>query len=211
MGEAYRALAGANARLGSEKLLEIGEKLTAVRKAKGLTQVQAAEKVGCTQSYLSAVENGKKAFSISFVLALIRLYGVSYETVFGENQSQTWVFETPEIESSVTGALSLLEQLVENTGSPVLEKGVEQYLKLCIYSVFKLLYESNPHNTGKMFASDGRSTAEAVSRLSADMPQLIQSLVSSCRISTDRFELPVERGHELRLFIKECEQLLGTQ
>ena len=104
-----------------------------------------------------------------------------------------------------------VEQLVENTGSPVLEKGVEQYLKLCIYSVFKLLYESNPHNTGKMFASDGRSTADHVSRLSADMPQLIQSLVSSCRISTDRFELPVERGHELRLFIKECEQLLGTQ
>ncbi|MBQ3936935.1 MAG: helix-turn-helix transcriptional regulator, partial [Ruminococcus sp.] len=99
---------------GSERLLEIGEKLAAVRKAKGLTQVQAAEKAGCTQSYLSAVENGKKAFSIGFVLDLINIYGVSYETVFGENHADTWVFETPEIESSLAGALSLLEQLVEN-------------------------------------------------------------------------------------------------
>ena len=210
-GEAYRSLGGANTTAGSERMLEIGEKLTAVRKAKGLTQVQAAAQVGCTQSYLSAVENGKKAFSISFVLDLIRLYGVSYETIFGENHADTWVFETPEIESSVTGALGLLEQLVENAGSAVLEKGIDEYLKLCIYSIFKQLYESNPHNTGKMFASDSSSTAEAVRKLTENMPQLLQSLIQSCHISTERFELPVERGHELRSFIKECEELLGTE
>lgn len=196
---------------GSEKMLEIGEKLAAVRKARGLTQVAAAAKVGCTQSYLSGVENGKKAFSISFVLELIKLYGVSYETVFGENSADTWVFEAPETQSSVTGALSLLEQLVECSDSAVLEKGIDEYIKLCIFGVFRQLYEANPHNTAKIFSTDSRSTTEAISRLSENMPQLIDSLIKSCHIRRDRFELPVERGHELRTFIRECEELLGTE
>ncbi len=196
---------------GSERMLEIGEKLAAVRKAKGMTQVQAAAEAGCTQSYLSAVENGKKAFSIGFILDLINIYGVSYETVFGENHADTWVFETPEIESSLSGALSLLEQLVENSGSAVLEKGVDEYLKLCIYTVFRQLYEANPHNTAKIFSSDRQAAADSVNRLTANMPQIVGSLIEGCRIRRDRFELPVERGHELRTFIRECEELLGAQ
>lgn len=194
---------------GSERMLEIGEKLAAVRKAKGLTQVQAAAQAGCTQSYLSSVENGKKAFSIGFILDLINIYGVSYETIFGENHADTWVFEAPEIESSLSGALSLLGQLVENSGSAVLEKGVDEYLKLCIYTIFRQLYEANPHNTAKMFSCDCQAASEAVNRMTANMPQTVKSLIDGCHIRRDRFELPVERGHELRTFIKECEELLG--
>ena len=195
----------------SERLLEIGERLAAVRKAKGLTQTRAASLAGCTQSYLSAVENGKKAFSIGFVLDLINIYGVSYETVFGENHADTWVFETPETESGLSGALSLLEQLVENSGSAVLEKGVDEYLKLCVYGIFRQLYELNPHNTGKMFSCDTQTAIRAVNRLVTNMPQLTKSLIDGCHIRRDRFELPVERGHELRTFISECEELLGTE
>ncbi len=195
---------------GSERMLEIGEKLAAVRKARGLTQVKAAAAAGCTQSYLSAVENGKKAFSIGFVLDLINIYGVSYETVFGENHADTWVFETPEIESSLSGALSLLEQLVENSGSAVLEKGVDEYLKLCIFAIFRQLYEANPHNTAKIFASDEQAACRVVTHLVENMPQTINSLIEGCHIRRDRFELPIERGHELRTFIRECEELLGT-
>ena len=191
-------------------MLEIGEKLAAVRKARGLTQVKAAAAAGCTQSYLSAVENGKKAFSIGFVLDLINIYGVSYETVFGENHADTWVFETPEIESSLSGALSLLEQLVENSGSAVLEKGVDEYLKLCIFAIFRQLYEANPHNTAKIFASDEQAACRVVTHLVENMPQTINSLIEGCHIRRDRFELPIERGHELRTFIRECEELLGT-
>ena len=145
----------------------------------------------------------------SFILDLINIYGVSYETIFGENHADTWVFEAPEIESSLSGALSLLEQLVENSGSAVLEKGVDEYLKLCIYTIFRQLYEANPHNTAKMFACDSKAANEAVSRMTENLPQTVKSLIDGCHIRRDRFELPVERGHELRTFIKECEELLG--
>ena len=140
----------------------------------------------------------------------MNIYGVSYETVFGENHADTWVFETPEIESSLSGALSLLEQLVENSGSAVLEKGVDEYLKLCIFAIFRQLYEANPHNTAKIFASDEQAACRVVTHLVENMPQTINSLIEGCHIRRDRFELPIERGHELRTFIRECEELLGT-
>ena len=140
---------------------------------------------------------------------MINIYGVSYETIFGENHADTWVFEAPEIESSLSGALSLLGQLVENSGSAVLEKGVDEYLKLCIYTIFRQLYEANPHNTAKMFSCDCQAASEAVNRMTANMPQTVKSLIDGCHIRRDRFELPVERGHELRTFVKECEELLG--
>lgn len=196
---------------GSERLLQIGEKLAAVRKAKRLTQVQAAAAAGCTQSYLSAVENGKKAFSIGFVLDLINVYGVSYETIFGENHSDTWAFDTPKIGSSLSVALSLLEQLVENSGSAVLAKGADEYIKLCIYAIFRQLYEANPHNTAKLFSSDRQASYDAIERMIGNMPITLNSLIEGCRIRRSSFELPVERGHELRTFIKECEELLGTE
>jgi hypothetical protein len=43
-----------------------------------------------------------------------------------------------------------------------------------------------------------------------NMPQILHSLIEGCHIRRDRFELPVERGHELRTFVGECEELLGT-
>lgn len=200
-----------NAASGSERLLEIGEKLAAVRKAKGLTQVQASAAAGCTQSYLSAVENGKKAFSIGFVLDLINIYGVSYDTIFGENHAQTWVFDRPEPASSISDALSMLEQLIENSGSAVLEKGIDEYLKLCIYAILRQIYEANPHNTDKMFSCDRQAAFNSLERMFKNLPLTVRGMIEGCHIRRDRFELPVERGHELRTFIKECEELLGTQ
>ncbi|MBR7009091.1 MAG: helix-turn-helix transcriptional regulator [Ruminococcus sp.] len=192
----------------SEKMLEIGEKLAAVRKARGLTQVQAAQKVGCTQSYLSSVENGKKAFSIGFVLRLISLYEVSYDSVFGENDAGRWEFEKPAAKGDAAAALELLQLLLESSGSRVLEKGTQDYLKLCIYNALRCIYPANPHNTGRLFEADEKAAAEAIARLTAQLPEVTGSLIESSRIKRKNIELPVERGHELRRFISECEELL---
>ena len=56
-----------------------GSRLKAVRKKKSFTQKQTADALGVTQSYLSAVENGKKLFSTGFIIELIKFYGVPYE------------------------------------------------------------------------------------------------------------------------------------
>lgn len=196
---------------GSEKMLEIGEKLAAVRKAKGITQVQAAKAVGCTQSYLSGVENGKKAYSIGFVLDLISFYQVSYQTVFGENTAEDWGFDAPRRQGTAAAALELLQLLLENSGSALLEKGADEYLTLCIYSIFRQLYQANPHNTSKIFSASAQAENDAVAKLVSQMPSVVHSLIEGCKINRGRLELPVERGHQLREFVKECEELLEAQ
>ena len=65
-----------------ELTLRIGEKLTAARIESGYTQSRAARAVGTSQSCISAVEHGKKQ-NVNIIIALIKLYGVSYEDVFG--------------------------------------------------------------------------------------------------------------------------------
>ena len=65
-----------------ELTLRIGEKLTAARIESGYTQSRAARAVGTSQSCISAVEHGKKQ-NVNIIIALIKLYGASYEDVFG--------------------------------------------------------------------------------------------------------------------------------
>jgi len=48
----------------------IGERLRAVRSERGLTLASVAEAAGCTHSYLSQIENGKKEPSRTLVTAL---------------------------------------------------------------------------------------------------------------------------------------------
>lgn len=193
-----------------EKMLEIGEKLAAARKAAGFTQSRAAQAAGRTQSYLSAVEHGKKAFSVGFILDLIALYGVSYEAIFGECAANGSLPPDTKVEQSkARQALSLLEELVRNSGSELLEKGVEDHVKLCIYALLRQLYQANPHNTSRVFSADAQKEFEVILKIIRQMPRHTESILRGCRIDCSRLELAQEKGHELRTFIKECEELLG--
>lgn len=43
----------------------IGKRIKSVRKAKGLTQEQLAERCGCTSTHISNIENGKSVFRLN--------------------------------------------------------------------------------------------------------------------------------------------------
>lgn len=45
----------------------IGKRIKSVRKAKGLTQGQLAERCGCTSTHISNIENGKIGISIELL------------------------------------------------------------------------------------------------------------------------------------------------
>ncbi len=49
--------------------------IKAYRKKKGLTQDQAAERIGITRSYLSKIESGKKRYDQPFLEAAAAVYG----------------------------------------------------------------------------------------------------------------------------------------
>jgi transcriptional regulator with XRE-family HTH domain len=51
----------------------------ALREKRGWLQRQAAEELGISRSYLSAVENGKRGISLYMMNAIIRTFAVGYE------------------------------------------------------------------------------------------------------------------------------------
>jgi transcriptional regulator with XRE-family HTH domain len=51
----------------------------ALREERGWLQRQAAEELGVSRSYLSAVENCKRGISLRMMEAVIKTFGVKYE------------------------------------------------------------------------------------------------------------------------------------
>lgn len=60
----------------------VGEKLKAVRKAKGFTQEQIAERAEISDSYVSDVERGQRNISLETLEKLIRALDISPEELF---------------------------------------------------------------------------------------------------------------------------------
>ena len=60
-------------------MVDCSEKLKALREARGLTQLQVANRVGISKAMISAYETASKAPSIEVLIRLSRLYGVSVD------------------------------------------------------------------------------------------------------------------------------------
>lgn len=60
-------------------MVDCSEKLRALREAKGLTQLQVANKIGISKAMISAYETASKAPSIEVLIRLARLFGVSID------------------------------------------------------------------------------------------------------------------------------------
>ena len=58
-------------------MVDCSEKLKVLREAHGLTQQQAAQRVGISKAMISAYETASKAPSIEVLIRLSRLFGVS--------------------------------------------------------------------------------------------------------------------------------------
>ena len=186
-----------------------GSKLKAVRKSKGLTQKQVSEALGVTQSYLSAVENGKKLFTTGFIVELIQYYQIPYELVFGENNSKdSSILKSTENTKDISRYIELLMLLIEDTESPNLELGVTIYLKMCIYWVFRELYILNPHNSDTLLGLTEEQATRLASKLINHTPEQLRNFVTKSHVNQKKLEVPIEKSWDVREFIKDCELFL---
>ena len=67
-----------------EFFIALGERITSLRKARGLTQAQLAEELGVSQQSVQAYEVGRRRMPVSSLPAVARALGVSLEELFGE-------------------------------------------------------------------------------------------------------------------------------
>ena len=188
-----------------EYLFAVGARLRAARLLKGCTQKKAAEDVGMTQSFLSAVERGKKSACTAQIISLIRYYGVSYEMIFGSIED----VEGPVRSSFWSEQADMLTEMA--SGSPAAAEGVNNCLKICAYMLLRTIYRENPRSSERIFSVEYEKAMESCAKIISCAPENLSRFIRRSR-DTDpkRFELPVEKASELRAFIKECEEMLSV-
>lgn len=192
-----------------EYLIELGERLKSARRLRGLTQKQAAAATGMSQSFLSAVENGKKTACTSQIVTLIHYYSVPYEMVFGSDSEILFNKDTAAVHESDI-YIDLLNMLIGKADSSTLFNGTTNCLKLVVYVIFRTVYQENPKNSEKLFSVNYNEAVNVVSGLLEKAPDSISRYIRASRnINASKFELPLERNAELRSFIKECEQMIN--
>ncbi|MDO4945296.1 MAG: helix-turn-helix transcriptional regulator [Ruminococcus sp.] len=194
----------------SQEYLEIvGARLKGVRLLKGITQQQVARETGITQSFLSAVERGKKSICTTQIISLIKYYNVSYETIFGEHNGEYSIEGFSKNESLVVCS-SLLRELISEY--PSLEIGAENYLKICIYMLLRSIYRENPHNSQKIFSIDYDLAMTKAQKVIKNTPEnLLRFIRKSKEINVKTLEIPIHHSGELRTFTYECEQMLCSK
>ena len=66
-------------------MVDCSEKLKALREARGLTQLQVANRIGISKAMISAYETASTAPSIEVLIRLSRLFGVSVDYLDDES------------------------------------------------------------------------------------------------------------------------------
>jgi len=64
--------------------IQLGARITGLRKDQGITQVQLAEQLGVSQQTITAYESGNRRVPISHLPRLATLLGASVETLIGQ-------------------------------------------------------------------------------------------------------------------------------
>lgn len=192
-----------------EYLDAIGARLKGVRLSKGITQKQAAEDTGITQSFLSAIERGKKSACTAQIVSLIRYYDVSYEAVLGEHKGGYALDDFSKSEN-LTVCEGLLKELVSDCAS--LEVGAENCIKICIYMLLRSIYRENPHSSQKIFSIDYETAMAESEKVIINTPENLSRFIKQSReINPKTLEIPVQHSGELRAFINECELMLRSK
>lgn len=192
-----------------EYLNAVGARLKGIRLLKGITQKKAAEDIGITQSFLSALELGKKTACTAQIVSLIRYYNVSYETIFGGYEGGHTLEDFSSGASLIISG-SLLEELVAEY--PSLEVGTENCLKICIYMLLRAIYSENPHNSQKIFSIEYETAMAEAEKVMRNAPENLSRFIRQSReINPKALEIPVQHSGELRAFISECERMLCSK
>ena len=66
----------------------MSENLKRLRKEKGLTQVELAEKLNLSQSTIASWENGKRRPDLDFLPVIADFFGVTVGEIYGQDESQ---------------------------------------------------------------------------------------------------------------------------
>ena len=161
------------------ELSDFSRVLTHLRKEKGVSQREAAQALGVSQSLLSHYERGIRECWLLFLVRAADYYGVTVDYLLGrsyEKNGTTITGDELEDEDAAgrgnTGVRSMLptlnKKLICNSVSIIMDtlakindktliNEVSGYLGISVYKMYRMLYNANPENSPMLFGADDRS------------------------------------------------------
>lgn len=124
--------------------------ITELRKAKGLTQKQAAKALGISQSLLSHYENGLRECNLDFLIKISDFYDVTCDQILGHavpTFQETKSLEDSSKIQSIYDSLEIMFDLVEHCNNESVSKEIADFINIAIYRIFRLVYFSG-NNSG---------------------------------------------------------------
>lgn len=106
-------------------LKDLGQRLTALRKAQGLTQAQLAQELDISQQLVAFYERGHRRVPIDLMHDLARVLGVSVEELFGRANGSAKRGPTPKLQRQLE-RLSRLPKAKQKFVSEMLETVLQQ-------------------------------------------------------------------------------------
>ncbi len=125
--------------------------ITELRKAKGLTQKQAAKALGISQSLLSHYENGLRECSLDFLLKISDFYDVTCDRILGRSIPVCQDTDNKDNLSqlqNIYDSIDIMFDLVEQCNNPSISKEIAEFIYISIYRIFRLVYFSG-RNSGE--------------------------------------------------------------
>lgn len=188
---------------------EVGKRLSELRKAKNMTQNQAAEHLGITQGNMSQLESDARKISIYSIKKLIELYNSTYESVLGKlGGSNGDAFFEPNSIASIDLLLSICNQ----ADSEELNLAVTAYINMCVYIILRELYEANPRNTDAVFSLQRDDALKKATDFISKTPYHLSAFINASsggRIKKKSIEPPLEKAADFREFISSCEDYIS--
>lgn len=153
--------------------IEFNRIITLLRKERGVTQKQAAQELGISQAQLSHYEKGIRECSLKFVVQVADYYGVSCDYLLGRSAERSGrtirVEDLPDGNTAASGSHfhgsvlpTMYKKLISNSVDILYDKleacrdkqvtaAVSEYLMLCVYKMFRQLYQAAPKNVSSLF------------------------------------------------------------
>ncbi len=185
--------------------------LTLLRKERGISQKDAAAKLGISQALLSHYEKGIRECGLDFIGRCADFYDVSCDYLLGRSPEPTGralkLEDIPDSDAGgkentfqgsimpilnkklISNSLNILFDLLSKAGSESLIKDISDFLMISVYRMFRVVYNVNPKNQAGMFTlSDQLSSFYANAAMQVSEGQAIS--VASGHLLPGQDEIP---------------------
>ena len=151
---------------------EFGRTISNLRKKKGLSQKDAASKLGISQSLLSHYEKGIRECGLEFLVKIADFYEASTDYLLGRTTAEslgdslTQTDENSDVNIVKSNTYCLINRRLINNSASVtysllseinnkkLQKHISDYLSIAHYKMFRKIYSLKENNPDDIFKVD---------------------------------------------------------